>query len=44
MNRTVAYLLGPELAWLLMFVLTGLIVMVSQPLPADDHDKLLNFG
>lgn len=44
MNRTVAYLLGPELAWLLMLAVTGLIIFLNQPLPANDHDKLLNFG
>lgn len=44
MNRTLAYFLGPELAWLLMLALTSLIITLSQPLPANDHDKLLNFG
>lgn len=44
MNRIVAYLLGPELIWLGMLALTGLIISLSQPLPATDHDKLLNLG
>ncbi|WP_420150859.1 hypothetical protein [Spirosoma sp.] len=44
MNRTVSYLLGPELAWILMLAITGLIIFLSQPLPVNDHDKLLNFG
>lgn len=44
MNRIAAYLLGPELAWIVMLAITGLIISVSQPLPANDHDKLLNFG
>ncbi|QDK81754.1 hypothetical protein EXU85_25345 [Spirosoma sp. KCTC 42546] len=44
MNRTLTYLLGPELVWLGMLAITGLISKLSQPLPANDHDKLLNIG
>ncbi|UFH53731.1 hypothetical protein [Spirosoma sp. KNUC1025] len=44
MNRLTAYLLGPELIWLAMLGLTGIIVTLYQPMPANDHDRLLNFG
>ena len=44
MNRTLTYLLCPELVWLGMLALTGLVILLSQPLPANDHDKLLNLG
>jgi hypothetical protein len=44
MNRIAAYLLGPELVWIVMLALTGIIISLHQPLPVNDHDKLLNFG
>ncbi|GAB4017921.1 hypothetical protein [Spirosoma koreense] len=44
MSRTLAYVLGPELAWLSMAVLTRVIIWLYQPLPPNDHDKLLNAG
>lgn len=42
MNRTtVAYLLGPELAWLLMLSIAGLIVTLNQPIVSGGHFKLI---
>ncbi|MFD2570801.1 hypothetical protein ACFSUS_09170 [Spirosoma soli] len=44
MNRTAAYLLGPELVWVLMFILTSVIIALYRPLADADHEKLLNYG
>ncbi|GAB3942835.1 hypothetical protein GCM10028805_08070 [Spirosoma harenae] len=44
MTRTLTYLLGPELVWIVLLALTGLFISFSQPLPPNDHDKLLNVG
>ncbi|MVM31399.1 hypothetical protein GO755_15245 [Spirosoma sp. HMF4905] len=42
MNRTTAaYLLGPEIAWLLMLAIAGLIVMFNQPVVSGGHFKLI---
>lgn len=42
MNRTtVTYLLGPELAWLLMLTIAAIIVAVNQPVASSGHFKLI---
>jgi hypothetical protein len=41
MNRTVAYLAGPELVWILMLTLAGIIVALNQPVTDMGHIKLI---
>jgi hypothetical protein len=44
MNRTVAYLLGPELAWLLMLAIAGFLAARNQPITEAGNEQLLNLG
>ncbi|WP_080057945.1 hypothetical protein [Spirosoma aerolatum] len=44
MNRLLPFLLGPEFVWVGLLAITGLFISFSQPLPPNDHDKLLNAG
>lgn len=44
MNRTVSYLLGPELAWILMLVITGFLVSRSEPISDAEKEQILNLG
>ncbi|GAB4040804.1 hypothetical protein [Spirosoma gilvum] len=44
MNRMLTYLLGPEVVWIGLLAITGLVISFSHPLPPNDHDKLLNMG
>ena len=41
MNRTAAYILGPELVWVLMLALAGIIVALNQPVTGLGHLKLI---
>ncbi|GAB2565501.1 hypothetical protein [Spirosoma areae] len=43
MNRTAAYLIGPELVWILMLALVGIIIALNQPLTRLDHWGLTFF-
>ncbi len=44
MNRTVAYLIGPELVWVLMLGLTAVVIAANQPLTALGHLKLISLN
>ncbi|QIP14997.1 hypothetical protein G8759_21400 [Spirosoma aureum] len=45
MNRTAAYLAGPELSWLILYLMTMWLVAFYQPLATDSSkEQLLNFG
>ncbi|GAB3317274.1 hypothetical protein GCM10027299_08470 [Larkinella ripae] len=44
MNRTVAYLLGPEVLWLLMFALTAFLASRNEPITEAGNDQLLSLG
>lgn len=41
MNRTTAYLIGPELIWILMFAFAGIFVAVNQPISSLGHWKVM---
>ncbi|QHV96937.1 hypothetical protein [Spirosoma endbachense] len=41
MNRTVTYLLGPELVWLLLLALAGILVAQNQPVTGMSHLKII---
>ena len=41
MNRTAAYLIGPELIWILMFAVAGVFVAVNQPISSLGHWKVM---
>jgi hypothetical protein len=44
MNRYVAFLPGPELYWMLVFVFTRLLVLMNQPHTAEGAAKLETIG
>ncbi|GAB3904449.1 hypothetical protein GCM10028803_33900 [Larkinella knui] len=44
MNRTAAYLLGPELAWVLMLAIAGMLIARNEPVTEAGNDQLLNSG
>ncbi len=41
MNRTTASLLGPELVWLLLLAIAGIVVYANQPLTGAGHGNLV---
>lgn len=41
MNRTVASLLGPELVWLLLLAMAGIVVVANQPLTGAGRGNLV---
>jgi hypothetical protein len=44
MNRTLAYLLGPELVWVLMLALTGFLAARNEPITEAGNEQLLTLG
>lgn len=44
MNRYLAYALGPELVWLLLLLVTGMLVMRNEPPNEADNQQLEQLG